>query len=519
MYITQSLKRAVQINANGIATIDGDRQRTWRTFANRVARLAAVLRNLKLSQGGRVAILALNSDRYLESYFAVPWADGIFVPLNIRLAPPELIFMLNDCEAEILIVDETFKALLPAFAGQVPALKQIIYADSQTPPPDAVDYESAIATAQPIPDAERGGDAVAGIFYTGGTTGLPKGVMLTHDNLMHTSLGALAINCVGTSLVWPHTAPMFHLADCSVILTVTLFGGVHAFIPKFDPLEAIKVIERCHATHCLMLPVMLNTLVNMPELQAYDLSSLQTVFYAGGVTAPSLLAKAMTMFPHTQFAQAYAMTETSATLTTLESHHHSFEGPLAHRIKSCGRADYAVEVKIVDLEDNEVSRGVVGEIITRGPHVMKGYWNRPEETAHALRNGWMHTGDAGYMDEDGFVYIVDRYKDMIKSGGENVFSAEVENAIYQHPAVAMCAVIAIPDERWGEAVHAIVQPKAGQSLSPEAVIQHCRGLIAGYKCPRSVEITQSPLPLSGAGKIMKGKLREPYWQGRERQVA
>jgi long-chain acyl-CoA synthetase len=232
----------------------------------------------------------------------------------------------------------------------------------------------------------------------------------------------------------------------------------------------------------------------------------------------AVLATAMEVFPTCQFVQGYGMTETSPLITILEGKYHTFEGPLAGKIASAGQAVPSVEVKIVDEHDHEVPRGTVGEIITRGPHVMKGYWNKPEETIQALRGGWMHTGDAGSMDDEGFVYIVDRVKDMIITGGENVYSVEVEHVIYQHPAVDMCAVIGIPSSEWGETIHAIVVCKEGHTATEADIMAHCKERISGYKCPRSVEIRQDPLPLSGAGKVLKAELRSPFWKGEARQV-
>ena len=519
MYITQGLKRAVQINGRGIATIDGKRQHTWQEFAQRVAKLAGVFRQLGLSVGGRVAILSLNSDRYLETYFAVPWADGIIVPLNVRLTPRELIFMLNDSGAELLIVDEAFKGILPALIGQLSSVKQIIYAGDQTPPADAIDYETALETADAIPDVERGGDVVAGIFYTGGTTGVPKGVMLTHNNLVTNAMTTLIAVGRNHKMICLHAAPMFHISDMSANSCVTILADTHAFIPKFDPKVVLDAIQAYKVTNCPLVPTMLNLLLNHPDTNHYDLTSLKLLTYGGSPMPQALVERLRTRVPNCKLLQAYGMTELSGLVTILDDQYHTFSGPLADKITSVGQSFYNGEIKIVTPDDTELPRGVVGEIIVRGPNVMQGYWNRPDESAQALRNGWMHTGDAGYMDEEGFLFLVDRYKDMIKTGGENVFSIEVENAIYQHPAVSMCAVIGIPDEKWGETVHAIVVSKPNQSITEQVIIEHCRGLIAGYKCPRSVEFRQESLPISGAGKIMKAKLREPYWQGRERQIA
>ncbi|HEU5098266.1 MAG TPA: long-chain-fatty-acid--CoA ligase [Roseiflexaceae bacterium] len=518
MSITQGLKRAMQINGRGTATIFGTRRRTWQEFGERVAKLAGALRGLGLDSGGRVAILALNSDRYLECYYAIPWAGGVVVPLNVRLAPAELIYTLNDAGAEILVVDAVFKAMLPAFSGKLDTVRRIIFADDAPAPEGALNYEQLLSAADLIPDAMRGGEDVAGIFYTGGTTGQAKGVMLTHNNLISNAMNVIAALHYNQEVVYLHVAPMFHLADGSSTFGVTMSGGMHAFIPKFDPADTLRAIQDYHVTHAVLVPTMINIVVNSPAVQDYDVSSLRKILYGASPMPSALIARALQVLPACGFAQGYGMTELSPVATLLDAKYHTLDGPLAGKLRSAGQPAYSVEVMIVDPDDHEVPHGVVGEIVVLGPNVMKGYWNKPEATAQALRGGWMHTGDAGSMDEDGFVYIVDRLKDMIISGGENVYSAEVENAIYQHPAVAMCAVVGIPSEAWGEAVHAIVVPKEGQVPTEDAIIAHCKELIAGYKCPRSVEIRQEALPLSGAGKILKSELRRPFWEGHERQV-
>jgi long-chain acyl-CoA synthetase len=474
---------------------------------------------LDLRTGGRVAILALNSDRYLEYFFAVPWAGGIVVPLNIRLAPPELIYMLNDSGAEILLVDDAFQAMPPAFHGTLTTVKHIVFAGEGLTPEGTVNYEEHLAKAHAAPDVERGGDQVAGIFYTGGTTGLAKGGMLTHDNIFSNALNALAsVDTTGQRWVYLHAAPMFHIGDCSTNCTLTLMASTHVFLPKFDVEATLKTIQEHGITHTVLVPMMVNMLANFPVVETYDLSSLRTVFYGASPMPEAVLAKAMQVFPACEFIQAYGMTETSPLITVLAGKYHTFAGPYAGKIASAGQAVPSVEVKIVDEHDYEVPLGTVGEIITRGPHVMQGYWNKPAETAQVLRGGWMHTGDAGYMDDEGFAYIVDRVKDMIITGGENVYSVEVENVLYQHPSVAMCAVIGIPSEAWGEAIHAVVVCKEGHAVTEADLIAHCKERTAGYKCPHSIDIRQTPLPLSGVGKILKTELRAPLWAGKTRQV-
>ncbi|HEU5103601.1 MAG TPA: long-chain-fatty-acid--CoA ligase [Roseiflexaceae bacterium] len=518
MAITQGLQRALQINRNGTATMCGERRRTWQEFGERVARLAGALRGLGFETGGRAAILALNSDRYLEVYYAVAWAGGIIVPINIRLAPPEISYALNDSGASILIVDDAFAAMLPALSGKLDIVREVVFAGDGPTPAGARNYEELLTAAKPIPDAERRGDDVAGIFYTGGTTGQAKGVMLTHSNFLSQAINVLAALQCDEDWVYLHAAPMFHLGDISGMLALTMCAGSHAFISKFDSVDTLRAIQAYRVTYIVLVPTMINMLVNFPSVQDYDLSSLKLICYAGSPMPETLIARAMEMLPRCGFLHAYGMTELSPLATFLDPKYHTLDGPLAGKLRSVGRPIPSITLKIIDSEDHEVPRGTVGEIVVRGPNVMKGYWNKPEATAQVLRGGWMHTGDAGSMDEDGFVYIVDRLKDMIISGGENIYSAEVENAIYQHPVVAMCAVIGIPSETWGEAVHAIVVPKEGQEVDAEAIIVHCKGLIAGYKCPRSVEVRREPLPISGVGKILKSELRRQFWESRERQV-
>ncbi|MGH8659587.1 MAG: acyl-CoA synthetase [Gammaproteobacteria bacterium] len=520
MYITQALKRAVQINRHGITTIDGTRQRSWAGFAERVAKLAGVFHGLDLRAGGRVAILALNQDRYLEYFFAVLWAGGILVPLNIRLSPRELCYMLNDAGAEILLVDDTFQSVLPAFSGKLTTVKHVVFAGAGPVPQGSVDYEESLAKTQALRDVERGGDHVAGIFYTGGTTGLAKGVMLTHDNIVSNALSLLAsLATAGKGWIYLHAAPMFHIAGCSTSCSLTLLACTHVFIPKFEVAAMLNTIQEHRVTHTFLAPTMINMLASFPGVETYDLSSLRTIFYGASPMPEAVLRKAMQVLPACEFIQGYGMTETSPLITMLAGEYHTFAGPCAGKTASAGQAAPGIEVKIVDGEGHEVPSGTIGEIITRGPHVMHGYWNKPAETAQALRGGWMYTGDAGYMDDEGFVYVVDRVKDMIITGGENVYSVEVENAIYQHPSVAMCAVIGIPSEEWGEAIHAVVFCKEGCSVSVAELIAHCKERLVGYKCPRTVDIRQAPLPLSGAGKILKTELRAPFWVGKTRRVS
>ncbi|WP_067542552.1 acyl-CoA synthetase [Nocardia crassostreae] len=498
MYLTQGLHRAAQQDPDGVMTVCGERSHTNAQVLDRVARLAGALRELGVGEGDRVAMLALNSDRYHEYLLAVPWADAVLNPVNIRWSPVEIAYSLADSESRVLFVDDAFAPMLPAIRQQYPGLATVIHCGDGPTPDGALSYEDLVAATAPIPDAHRGGDALAGLFYTGGTTGFPKGVMLTHANLLTSALGSLATGYLmspgGTYL---HAAPMFHLADFAGWAGALLVGGTQIMIPAFDPVATMTAVETHGVTATLLVPVMIQMLVDHPEVGAHDLSSVESVLYGASPISQAVLERAMRVFPNARFTQAYGMTELAPVATLLGPEDHR-----AGRLRSAGRAVPHSEVRIVDADGVEAPRGVVGEIVVRGGHVMLGYWNKPEETAAAVRDGWMHTGDGGYMDDAGYVYVVDRLKDMIVSGGENVYSAEVENAVAAHPAVAAVAVIGVPDAEWGERVHAVIVAKPGADVTPEQIRDHAKTLIAGYKAPRTVDFVDA-LPVSGAGKILK----------------
>jgi long-chain acyl-CoA synthetase len=511
--ITQGLKRAAQINRGGIATICSDRKRTWETVAGRVPRFAAALRALGLAEGGRVAILALNSDDYLELHYAIVWAGGAMVPINTRLAPAEIDYILRDSTPDIIIAD----------AHGVPLLAQILLASTKRVflgdalPAGWLSYEQLIADTAPMPDCElRDGD-LAGIFYTGGSTGRAKGAMLSHDNLVSNALNAIPLVGYGQDSVYLHAAPMFHLADGMATFAMTMVAGTHVMIPRFEAATCLEAFTRHRVTNVTLVPTMIGMLVNHPDAARYDLSALRQIQFGASPMPEATLKRAVALWPKVKFLHGWGMTEISPIGSALPW---ALRDPAVagDRLRSCGHAVLNCEIRIVDADGKEVPHGTVGEMAIRGPNVMLGYWNKPAETAAALRNGFLHTGDAAYMDEDGLIYIVDRLKDMVISGGENIYSTEVESAISLHPDVAEVAVIGIPDPQWGEIVHAIVVPRAGKQLSVDDVRSHCRALIAGYKVPRSVEVRHSPLPLSGSGKVLKTTLREPYWQGNARRV-
>ncbi|MEO2177742.1 MAG: long-chain-fatty-acid--CoA ligase [bacterium] len=515
--MTQLIRRAAQTNRNGLATVDGERRHTWHQFVQRVARFAGGLRQLGFNQDDCAAILALNSDRYLEFMFAVPWAGGVFQPINTRLAGPEVVYWLNDSEARVLFVDSNYVSLVEQIKDELEHVEQFVFIDDGETPKGYIPY-AEIIRAVPVADAHRQGNDVAGLFYTGGTTGRSKGVMLSHNNFGANALqsvGVLEFKAADRVL---HVAPMFHIADAFTCLISASMGGSNYFLPGFEPVSTMQAIQDYKIQRVLIVPTMVNMLVNHPEIRNYELGSLQGVYYGASPMPESVIKKAMEEMPATRFFQVYGQTEAAPAVTSLSPERHTFEGPLVGKMKSAGQALPGIDLCIMDDDGQVLDPGVVGEICLKGPNVMLGYRNMPEQTAKAIVDGWLHTGDGGYLDEDGFLFIVDRVKDMIISGGENVYSAEVENAIYQHEAVNQCAVIGIPHEKWGEQVHAVVVLQSDASLDEDTLIIHCKSLIAGFKCPRSVSFQTEPLPLSGAGKILKTELRKPYWADSERSV-
>jgi acyl-CoA synthetase (AMP-forming)/AMP-acid ligase II len=503
MEITQPLHRALQLTPNDVATICGPRIRTFAESADRIARLAGALQTLGMKDGDPVAITSLNSDYFHESLLGVPWGGGVVVPVNYRWSAGEIAQSIIEVGVSIMIVDDTFVDLMPAVQKLAPLLTTVIHFGDKPTLTGMLDYEELIASAEPTPDVHRGGAEIYGIYYTGGTTGAPKGVVLTHDNLMVSGYGSIAsgefLSNNGRLL---HIAPMFHLADGAFWVGGVILGSSHVFVPSFTPAGVIEAMAKHGTTDVLLVPTMVQMLVDSPDAAAADLSTMKHIVYGASPMTEGLQLRARAMFPEATFLQAYGMSELApvATMLLMADHDHPI------RRRSAGRAASHVEVRIADANDVEVARGTVGEIQARGGATMVGYWKRPAETAEALKGGWMHTGDGGYMDEDGYVFVVDRIKDMVITGGENVYSVEVESVLSKHPAVAAVAVIGLPDEKWGERVHAVVVLHPGQTVTLEEIQALAREDIAGYKIPRSISFVDA-LPLSAQGKVLKYDLR------------
>lgn len=520
MNIAEGLAHAKKVRGNHLATICGNTRLTWNEFEERTDALARGLGALGVQRGDRVAVLMLNCHRYLELYYACARMGAVIVPLNIRLARPEIVFILNDSETKALVVDKTF-APYATGRNSLPTVENVLYNGDETPS-DMLNYEDVIEKGRAMQgsvDQVMSDDDLSGLYYTGGTTGRAKGVMLSHKNVVSNAIHIIVGASYTDRDVYLHSAPMFHLADIASTFSLTMLGARHVFIPMFNPTHVLQAIQDEKITVTLLVPTMINAVLNHPDVSKYDVSSIRRITYGASPMPVELLKKGLKMWGQI-FGQGYGMTETAPLLTYLDALDHITEGTpeQVRRLSSCGKECLDVEVRVVNAEDEDVLPGEIGEIIARGPNIMLGYWRMPEATSAAIVDGWMHTGDLATVDEENYIFIVDRSKDMIISGGENIYSVEVENALYTHPAVLETAVIGVPHETWGEAVHAVVVCKPGMQVSEEELIAHTRTLIAGYKVPRSIEFMTDALPKSGAGKILKRDLREKHWAGKSRNV-
>jgi len=519
------IRRAATLFEAAEAVVDGERRLSYGELHARIASLAGALADGPVAEGGRVGFLGLNSLAHLECLFAVPMAGRVLVDMNLRLADAELEFIVNDCGVQLLVVDAERLGVGRVLRDRCAMLTDLVVVGdghAGEGPDDVLQYERLIdhEPADPRP-SDR--DELASICYTGGTTGAPKGVMLSHGNLLANAEHNLVATGHTETHRWLHVPPMFHVAGTSNVFACTWAGSRQVILPRFEPKGFIELVRRESITHCALVPTMLSMLMDefSRDPAAPGLSSLRHIQYAASPITPALQRQVLDRFD-CDIAQFYGMTEAAPTVTHLSARAHRLGAsggePHARRLASVGTPVIGVEVAVMGADGEWLATGEVGELCVRGPNVMLGYWNREEATGAALAGGWYHTGDAVWVDEGGYLYLVDRLKDMIITGGENVYSIEVEAALAEHRAVAEAAVFGIPDARWGESVHAVVSLVPNSSVTVDALIEHCRGLIAGYKIPRSIELRREPLPKSGPGKILKSRLREPYWAGHDRRV-
>ncbi|MEC8531032.1 MAG: long-chain-fatty-acid--CoA ligase [Pseudomonadota bacterium] len=515
------LSRAVENFPDRIAFVDGDSRLTYRELGRRVNQLANGLRGLGLNKGDRVAILDWNSHHYAEAYYACALMGLTFMPLNSRLAAPELEHIFNDSDARALLLSEPFLALYNDIKAKAPSLEIFIGIDLSSNHDNIHDYEDLLSKSSDTVEAANAGiDDIIQIYYTSGTTGDPKGVCLTNANIYCCGLDCLATMDFRLGSVWLHSAPMFHLADAVAFWAVPMVGGTQVSV-HFDPDKVLQMIEKERVTITSLPATLIALIANHSDLSKYDLSSLTQIMYGGSPTPLGVLQKAEKIFPSNMLLHTYGITETAGLACCLQPQDHDLtvDEDGFFRAASCGPPTSLVDVRVVAANDADIPAGEIGEVVFSGPKIMKEYWRKPEMTAEVLRGGWYHTGDMGFLDKTGHLYLVDRKKDMIISGAENIYSVEVENVISTHPAVKEVAVIGIPHDIWGEQVHAVVVKRAEASeLSGDDVIEFCRDKIGGFKIPKSVSFAEGPLPTTGPGKIAKRILRDPYWKDLNRQI-
>ncbi|MEV0084774.1 long-chain fatty acid--CoA ligase [Saccharopolyspora sp. NPDC050642] len=505
MYLTQGLHRSLQQHPDRPALVREGREHTFNELVDRVARLAAGLLELGLRRGDRVGILSANSAAFVELALACPWAGLVFAPVNGRWSLEEMAYQIDDAEIAVLVADEASLSTAWRLRARCPALSTVV-ADARTATSgDTVHYETLIAGSAPVPDCRMGRDELAGILYTGGTTGEPKGVMISSGGIMTSTLGTMASTGIVSPERFLHVAPLYHLAALGGVYQQVAVGSTHFVLPGFTVESLAEAIERFRITGTTLVPTMIQRLAEHAERTGCDLSSLRHLGYGASPISEALLRRVVRLLPQLDLCQRYGMTELGPVATVLSpADHRDDEHP--ERLRSAGRAARHAEVRVVGPDDDEQAVGEIGEIVVRGENVMLGYWKKPEETERALRGGWMHTGDLGYFDEAGYLYVVDRLKDMIVTGGENVYSAEVERVLSLHPEISACAVIGVPDLEWGERVHAVVVTAPGARPSAQEIREFCAARIARYKAPRTVDFV-AELPRSAVGKILKRDLR------------
>lgn len=513
MNLVRALRAVIRHNGPRPAMLDVAKSYSWSEFGGRAGRAAGALQALGVERGARFAVLARNGFRYEELKWAGFWLGAVPVPLNWRLAPPEIAAALDDAEPVCLLVENHFQSVLEHAAMRGWKSKAGVIGDIAGPAPGA--YEEMLARAVPPPPADPAPDDDAMLIYTGGTTGRSKGVRLTHANIVSNAVAfGLGIGA-RREQTYLHAAPMFHSADL-LAMGWFLQGAAQAFLPAFSPAAFLETIQQFRVGAVVTVPTMLIATVSDPGFAKHDLSSLKTLIYGAAPMAVEWIERVAKAFPDVNFSNSYGLTETAPDLTVFDPGEFraaiqrvSATGDRTGPLTSVGKPNVLNEIKIVARDGSEAKPGETGELLARGPNIMKGYWNRPEETAAALRDGWLYTGDVARIDEEGYVYLVDRMKDMVITGGENVYPSEVEAVLHRHPDVAEAAVIGVPDPRLGETIMAVVVAKPGATPSEEEIAQHCRRALGGYKIPRRFAFVER-LPRSTMGKLLKSELRKAY---------
>ncbi len=517
------LYRGVDLYGPKIGVVSGDRRFTYSQFGERCERLAFGLQREGVKRGDRVAFLSFNTHQLLEGYYGPILMGAIAMPLNVRLTPVELTEILNHAEAGMLVFEPEFAPLIDTFRRACPSIRTYV-STGDTPAKADLTYEELLATGRiDRPDFLSINESeIAELFYTSGSTGAPKGVMLSHRTLY---LHAISVgNSVpdDDTAVNLHTIPLFHANGWGKPQGATMLGSTQVMVRRFDPPKVLELIQNERATCMLLVPVMGNALLNCPEFSKYEISSLQYIMLGGAASSPELIGRLEQAF-HCHVFAGYGLTETSPVASTARLKHlrpHASDVARHEASAMAGLPVVGCEVKVVDFQGKPVPQDMetVGEVAIRGDNVMDGYYREPEATAAVLRDGWLRTGDMATWDSENCIQIVDRKKDIIISGGENISSIEIERAIFAHPKVLECAVVAAPDDKWGEIPVAIVVLKPGEQMTDEELTQHLEARLARFKLPRLIEFAKDPLPKTGTGKILKRELREEFWKGKAKRV-
>jgi long-chain acyl-CoA synthetase len=518
------IRHLAQVQPEHEMLVCGDIRRTWVEEYERACRVAQACRRDGIAAGDRVAILDRNGVDYFDVLFGGSFVGAVNVAVNWRLAAPEMAAIINDSQAGILVVHTDYLPALVQMESELAAVRRIVVVgdDATTAPcPDAraVPFDRWVEDCDAVDPGHVGGpDDVSMQLYTSGTTGLPKGVMLTNANLATAISEAGVTFHITDDTVSLVAMPLFHIGGSGWALCAMSRGGRSVILRDVDPVRLLTLIETERITEMFVVPAVLMILLLTPALATTDLSSLRLIFYGASPISEDVLVNCMSAFG-CGFCQVYGMTETTGAITALSPEDHDPDGPRRGLLRSAGLPHASVEIRVVDPDSgHDAALGAVGEIWTRSPYNMAGYWGKPDETAATLNDeGWLHTGDAGYLNAEGYLFLHDRMKDMIVSGGENIYPAEVENVLLSHASVGDAAVIGVPDEKWGETVKAIIVLAPGAILNEAEIVAHCRTNLAHYKCPTSVE-TIDVLPRNPSGKILKRELRAPYWQGRDRSI-
>jgi fatty-acyl-CoA synthase len=508
--------------------VSGERQFTYREFGERCERLASALRKNGIQPGDRVAYLSFNTHQLLEGYYGVVLAGAIVMPLNVRLSPLELMDILCHSGARMLLFENDFAPLVKQLKPACPNVQRFVALDENRPAADIgladLGYEELLDQGRPERADILGLDenSIAELFYTSGSTGVPKGVTLSHRTLYLHSLAVASLYREPETVIDLHTIPLFHANGWGRPQSSTLLGTKQVMIRRFDPTTVFRLIQAHRATDMALVPTMANALLNCPDLAGYDLSSLRNITLGGAASSPELIERMENAF-HCDVFAGYGLTETSPLLSTSCSKPgltYASDADRHRRRSMAGWPVIGMEVRVVDPDMKDVPRDMqtIGEIVTRGDHVMEGYFLEPEATAAVMSGPWFHTGDMAVWDEETFLQIVDRKKEIIISGGENISSIEVEKAIFAHPEVFECAVVAAPDERWGEIPAAIVVRKPGSALTSDQLLDFLTSRLGKFKLPRLILFSDEALPKTGTGKIRKLVLKEQFWQGKEKRV-